>query len=387
VNEHNLHRLRKRVAVPRYRRDHLHSGVVDLGVGSYQRAHQAVYFDDLANLGLTRWGITGVGFRSRRLRQVLADPDHPTTAFGNLVAGLEQRWRAGGKGLTVLSCDNQPDSAVLARACVLALAEQRDPALAHWVEDCVRFPDSMVDRITQATEDRHRELAREHGVLDSWPVVTEPFSQWVIEDAFASTRPPLDQVGAQFVGDVAPAKRVKTRLLNGTHCALGYLGTLAGSQDTASAMAEPAGRTGLHQGPGLPPALAARGGRTGPPPRVARPRCRRLVPLPARQRPDRPTDRPTRPRSTELGSLARRGATDPRPLLGLTEVFGDLGQHGNVVDILERQLRSLDEQGWRASLVASLAADGVQSPTCPVRVHQPDPIPGGERPCRLLILT
>jgi len=103
-----------------------------------------------------------------------------------------------------------------------------------------------------------------------------------------------------------------------------------------------------------------------------------------------PTGRPIAlldPRSTELGSLARRGATDPRPLLGLTEVFGDLGQHGNVVDILERQLRSLDEQGWRASLVASLAADGVQSPTCPVRVHQPDPIPGGERPCRLLILT
>ena len=75
LNEQNLRRLRTRLDVPLYPRDQLRSGVVHLGVGNFHRAHQAVYFDDLANLGLTRWGITGIGLRSRRVQETLPAQD------------------------------------------------------------------------------------------------------------------------------------------------------------------------------------------------------------------------------------------------------------------------------------------------------------------------
>ena len=52
----------------------------------------------------------------------------------------------------------------------------------------MRFPNSMVDRITPVTTDEDRaELARRFGVLDQWPVVCEPFTQWVLEDRFDET--------------------------------------------------------------------------------------------------------------------------------------------------------------------------------------------------------
>src|SRR4051794_20851482 len=98
----------------------------------------------------------------------------------------------------------------------------------------------MVDRITPAPDDqRRRWVVDELGVKDRWPVVCEPFRQWVVEDAFAGSRPPWDQVGAQLVSDVGPYKLVKTRLLNGGHCALGHLGLLSGCSDTGEAMANP----------------------------------------------------------------------------------------------------------------------------------------------------
>jgi len=60
------------------------------------------------------------------------------------------------------------------------------------------------------------------------PVVSEAFTQWVIEDNFAAGRPELEKVGAQFVEDVTPFEKMKIRLLNATHSAMGYLGYLIG---------------------------------------------------------------------------------------------------------------------------------------------------------------
>jgi mannitol 2-dehydrogenase len=70
-------------------------------------------------------------------------------------------------------------------------------------------------------------------------VITESFKQWIIEDTFCDARPLLEEVGVQLVSDVGPHKLVKTRLLNGTHCALSYLGLLAGYQTSHHAMRDP----------------------------------------------------------------------------------------------------------------------------------------------------
>jgi fructuronate reductase len=74
------------------------------------------------------------------------------------------------------------------------------------------------------------------GLDDFWPVVAEPFTQWVIEDRFSSDRPAWDDAGATFVRDVAPFESMKLRMLNGSHSALAYLGYLSGYETVAEAI-------------------------------------------------------------------------------------------------------------------------------------------------------
>jgi mannitol 2-dehydrogenase len=97
------------------------------------------------------------------------------------------------------------------------------------VESTVRFPNSMVDRITPVTTDEDRaEVSERFGAEDAWPVVCEPFTQWALEDNFSAGRPPLEDVGVQVVPDVVPYELMKLRLLNASHQALCYFGYLAG---------------------------------------------------------------------------------------------------------------------------------------------------------------
>src|SRR5947208_16352355 len=68
LNEQTLLRHARRVAVPRYDRSSLRRGVVHISVGSFHRAHQAVYFDELAQCGLADgWALTGVGMHRREM--------------------------------------------------------------------------------------------------------------------------------------------------------------------------------------------------------------------------------------------------------------------------------------------------------------------------------
>ncbi|MBV8652367.1 MAG: mannitol dehydrogenase family protein, partial [Alphaproteobacteria bacterium] len=102
-------------------------------------------------------------------------------------------------------------------------------------------PSSMVDRIVPATTDADRaRISAALGVEDAWPVVCEPFRQWVIEDHFPLGRPAWEETGATLVADVRPYEEMKLRLLNGSHSTIAYLGQLAGWPTVAEAMAQPA---------------------------------------------------------------------------------------------------------------------------------------------------
>jgi mannitol 2-dehydrogenase len=307
----------RRIDVPTYDRSALQRGVVHIGAGNFHRAHQAVYFDDLACLGISnQWGVTGVSLHSRDVKDVLsaqdglytvvqrghdrqtarvvgsigslhyapndgaavraaladpqtrvvsltitgngyfldpvsrefdaADPDVRAdlvasdcfvTAWGYLTEALDRRRRAGIAPFTVLCCDNIPDNTQPARTALVSFAALKDPGLARWIDTHVAFPSTMVDRITPQTSNSERQFVEQtFGIADKWPVLTEPFCQWVIEDTFSNGRPPLHEVGAQFVSDVSDYKLVKTRMLNGTHIALACLATLAGYQRTDEAM-------------------------------------------------------------------------------------------------------------------------------------------------------
>jgi mannitol 2-dehydrogenase len=153
----------------------------------------------------------------------------PRTVFGFVVEALRRRRERGVPPFTVQSCDNIPGNGDVARDVFGTFASARDHELGEWLRREVAFPNSMVDRITPVTtdDDRH-ELAERFGVEDGWPVVCEPFTQWVVEDHFGLGRPPWEQVGAQLVDDVEPYELMKLRLLNASHQAMCYFGYLAG---------------------------------------------------------------------------------------------------------------------------------------------------------------
>lgn len=164
----------------------------------------------------------------------------PQTIFGILIAALGLRKDNGLAPFTILSCDNLPENGKVARQAVVGLAKLMAPDLAGWIENEVAFPSSMVDCITPATSDRERALVRDtFGIADAAPVACEPFRQWVMEDHFPLGRPRLEEVGVEFVEDVAPYELMKLRILNGGHAAIAYPSALLGHTYVHEAMADP----------------------------------------------------------------------------------------------------------------------------------------------------
>ena len=158
----------------------------------------------------------------------------PKTAFGLICTVLARRRAADLGPLTVLSCDNLPMNGSVCRGATLEFATLVSPDLKAWIEAKVPFPSSMVDRITPVTKPEHVSLVEdEYGVKDGWPVVAEPFLQWVIEDNFANGRPNWenaasgDNESVLFVDDVEPYELMKLRLLNSSHSAMAYVSLLA----------------------------------------------------------------------------------------------------------------------------------------------------------------
>jgi mannitol-1-phosphate/altronate dehydrogenase len=335
----------------------------------------------------------------------LREPSRPRTVFGFLVEALDRRRRAGLLPFTVVSCDNMHRNGDAARSAVVGFARLRDEVLARWIADRVAFPSSMVDRITPHTTPEEREaVAQRYGVDDRWPVITEPFSQWVIEDTFCNGRPPLDEVGVRFVPDVARYELMKSRLLNASHCALGYLGSLAGHRTIDHVMADGVfadyvtALMDVEVTPLLPPpdgidlgdykqALLKRFANPAIADQLPR-LCRRgstKMPhhlLPSLQqalaegRPHalltlavaawfcylRGVDGDGRPvvvddpRADLLQHLVRGSGSDPRLLLGVESIFGHLGSDPAFVAELEQAIAQFDRDGVRATLAAHLSS-------------------------------
>jgi mannitol 2-dehydrogenase len=178
------------------------------------------------------------------IRHDLEHHASPRTWLGYVAEACSRRMQLGRGPFTLLSCDNVQANGATARKALLSFGEARDAALRKWMEANISFPNSMVDRITpRTTEENRATIAQKFGVLDLAPVVSEPFRQWVLEDAFIAGRPAWEQVGAQMTTDVAPYEMTKMRLLNGGHSTIGYVADLLGY----STIAEAAGDPLLHQ--------------------------------------------------------------------------------------------------------------------------------------------
>lgn len=164
----------------------------------------------------------------------------PKTVFGQICAALKQRFDAGTPPFTLMSCDNIPENGDATRQAVLGFARLSDPALADRIKAEVAFPNGMVDCITPATSPRElRMVAETFGIEDAAPVVCEPFRQWVLEDRFPMGRPPLEEVGVEFVDEVLPYELMKLRILNGGHAAIAYPSALLGHELAHEGMGDP----------------------------------------------------------------------------------------------------------------------------------------------------
>jgi fructuronate reductase len=174
------------------------------------------------------------------VRHDLAHADTPRTALGFLAQALALRRSVGVAPFTVLSCDNLPGNGHLLHRFLTQFTEARDPALGRFVSENVAFPSTMVDRIVPATTAADRAMiASRLGLTDAWPVMAEPFFQWVIEDNFPTGRPDWAWAGVEFATDVAPYEAMKLRLLNGAHSTIAAMGRLSGTETVADAFGNP----------------------------------------------------------------------------------------------------------------------------------------------------
>ena len=164
------------------------------------------------------------------------------TVFGLIIAALAVRHRAGARPFTVMSCDNLPHNGDVAKRRLLSAASDMnfDGEFARWLEEEVRYPSTMVDRITPATSPADiADVEEKLGRRDEWPVMCEPYKHWVIEDDFVDgQRPAWEKVGALLVPDVRPHELMKVRLLNVAHSAMCYIGVVAGLKHVHEAVTD-----------------------------------------------------------------------------------------------------------------------------------------------------
>ncbi len=312
LNNLNLDKFKDKVAIPKYNRNAIKTGIVHVGVGGFHRAHEALYTDILLhNNNITEWGICGVAlldfdtkiyntlkeqdglytlvvkeldgsltnriigsitemlyapenpmkvikkmaspevkiisltiteggynyneatgefnFKNPLIQHDITNATSPKTIFGYLTQALKLRKEKGLNGITIQSCDNIQANGDMTKRMLMSYVNVAAPEMVSWINTNVSFPNAMVDRITPVTSSVDiSTLVETTGINDAWPVVCEPFKQWVIEDNFIAGRPSWETVGAQFVEDVEPFEKMKLQLLNAGHSVLGILGALLG---------------------------------------------------------------------------------------------------------------------------------------------------------------
>ena len=276
-----------------YNKNNVQTGIVHIGYGNFHRAHQAVYIDEyMEKTGDLRWGIVAVNLRNEGFRDIhdyivktpstyklvrshldyvdwtrnrtvakhmLTLPSvHLITItvtesgyrpgsplFEYLACGLRNRKTP----VTILCCDNIRQNGIVLETQFLAyLYQTNQHELADWVRINIKFPSCMVDRITPRTTDELRqEVESMFPGYGQTAVQTEEYTQWVIENKFASDFPDLSRVGVIITEDIEPYEETKIRILNGGHTSLAYLGALSGYETFDQVMGDPSHRQHFEQ--------------------------------------------------------------------------------------------------------------------------------------------
>ena len=162
---------------------------------------------------------------------IVYDPDSkfdqvPPVSFpAKLTVLLYERFKAGQKGVTILSCELIDNNGQELRKCVLKHIEDwgLGEDFRNWVENENLFCSTLVDRIVPGRirdPKEVEEINKENGYEDALLDVGEVFGVWYIEGPEAlAEKLPFKKAGlnVHVVPQVAPYKKRKVRILNGAH--------------------------------------------------------------------------------------------------------------------------------------------------------------------------
>ncbi len=152
--------------------------------------------------------------------------DVPASSFpGKLTQVLYARYKAGKKGVVVLSCELIDNNGKELLKCVNSYIEQWElgDEFKAWVNNDNIFCSTLVDRIVPGRirdEKEIQKLEAENGYHDELIDVGEIFGVWIIEGPKElEDRLPFKKAGVNVhvVPDVMPYKHRKVRILNGAH--------------------------------------------------------------------------------------------------------------------------------------------------------------------------
>ena len=197
-------------------------------------------------------------------------PEKAVSAMAVVCALLNERFKAGGAPLAVVSMDNCSHNGEKLNNSILTLAKEWekkgmvDPSFVAYLKDesKISFPWSMIDKITPRPADSVFEELKKAGVEDMAPVITSkrtyiaPFvnaegpQYLVIEDRFPNGRPALEKAGVYLTDrdTVNKVERMKvTTCLNPLHTALAVYGCVLGYTLIADEMNDPELKELVHQ--------------------------------------------------------------------------------------------------------------------------------------------
>lgn len=151
--------------------------------------------------------------------------DKPAGSFpAKLTRFLYERYKNNLNGFVILSCELIDNNGKELEKCVIKYAEKWELGkdFITWIKSENTFCNTLVDRIvTGYPKDEAEKIFDEIGYCDELLDTAEPYHLWVIEGDFEDELP-LQKAGFNVIwtDNVAPYKKMKVRILNGSHTSL-----------------------------------------------------------------------------------------------------------------------------------------------------------------------
>ena len=169
--------------------------------------------------------------------------DKPASSFpAKLTQLLYARYKEGLNGFIILACELIDNNGQELKRCVLKYAEKwnLETDFIRWIDSENSFLNTLVDRIvTGFPKDEAEEIFEEIGYSDALLDTAEPYHLWVIEGNFENELP-LKKGGFNVIwtDDVSPYKKMKVRILNGSHTSLVFPSILCGVESVGESIGD-----------------------------------------------------------------------------------------------------------------------------------------------------